>query len=186
MAVIGLFTTASLQGVHHDQHGDVSYIILSRLWIHNTPPLSSARLSQTDLVTLKRKTVLQKAVPSVLRLVERPIDRTSAYRGGGALSDPGPVRPRLHTTPPPSSTFFDRFGTFCGRVQDAVRDFPRESAGRPPGECDTFCGRVRYVQRESANIARRFPGERRGLACPTVFEDWTGSGCNIKGAGGFC
>ncbi|KAI8516766.1 hypothetical protein Bbelb_053470 [Branchiostoma belcheri] len=41
-------------------------------------------------------------------------------------------------------------GTFCGRVQDAVRDFPRESAGRPPGECDTFCGRVRYVQRESA------------------------------------
>ncbi|KAI8490086.1 hypothetical protein Bbelb_321560 [Branchiostoma belcheri] len=40
--------------------------------------------------------------------------------------------------------------TFCGRVQDAVRDFPRESAGRPPGECDTFCGRVRYVQRESA------------------------------------
>ncbi|KAI8484891.1 hypothetical protein Bbelb_372980 [Branchiostoma belcheri] len=102
MAVIGLFTTASLQGVHHDQHGDVSYIILSRLWIHNTPPLFSARLSQTDLVTLKRKTVLQKAVPSVLRLVERPIDRTSAYRG--------PVRPRLHTTPPPSSTFFDRFG----------------------------------------------------------------------------
>ncbi|KAI8510716.1 hypothetical protein Bbelb_116320 [Branchiostoma belcheri] len=77
-------------------------------------------------------------------------------------------------------------GTFCGRVQDAVRDFPRESAGRPPGECDTFCGRVRYVQRESANIARRLPGERRGLACPTVFEDWTGSGCNIKGAGGFC
>ncbi|KAI8488120.1 hypothetical protein Bbelb_342380 [Branchiostoma belcheri] len=76
--------------------------------------------------------------------------------------------------------------TFCGRVQDAVRDFPRESAGRPPGECDTFCGRVRYVQRESANIARRLPGERRGLACPTVFEDWTGSGCNIKGAGGFC
>ncbi|KAI8513454.1 hypothetical protein Bbelb_100930 [Branchiostoma belcheri] len=76
--------------------------------------------------------------------------------------------------------------TFCGRVQDAVRDFPRESAGRPPGECDTFCGRVRYVQRESANIARRFPGEGRGLACPTVFEDWTGSGCNIKGAGGFC
>ncbi|KAI8494266.1 Neurexophilin [Branchiostoma belcheri] len=41
-------------------------------------------------------------------------------------------------------------GTFCGRVPDAVRDFPRESAGRPPGECDTFCGRVRYVQRESA------------------------------------
>ncbi|KAI8516864.1 hypothetical protein Bbelb_054450 [Branchiostoma belcheri] len=39
-------------------------------------------------------------------------------------------------------------GTFCGRVPDAVRDFPRESAGRPPGECDTFCGRVRYVQRE--------------------------------------
>ncbi|KAI8506485.1 hypothetical protein Bbelb_159120 [Branchiostoma belcheri] len=77
-------------------------------------------------------------------------------------------------------------GTFCGRVQDAVRDFPRESAGRPPGQCDTFCERVRYVQRESANIARRFPGERRGLACPTVFEDWTGSGCNIKGAGGFC
>ncbi|KAI8513808.1 hypothetical protein Bbelb_081320 [Branchiostoma belcheri] len=45
-------------------------------------------------------------------------------------------------------------GTFCGRVQDAVRDFPRESAGRPPGECDTFCGRVRYVQRESAVFAR--------------------------------
>ncbi|KAI8514113.1 hypothetical protein Bbelb_084370 [Branchiostoma belcheri] len=41
-----------------------------------------------------------------------------------------------------------RTGTFCGRVQDAVRDFPRESAGRPPGECDTFCGRVRYVLRE--------------------------------------
>ncbi|KAI8484900.1 hypothetical protein Bbelb_373070 [Branchiostoma belcheri] len=95
---------------------------LSRLWIHNTPPLSSTRLSQTDLVTLKRKTVLQKAVPSVLRLVERPIDRTSAYRGRGAVSDPGPVRPRLHTTPPPSSTFFDRFGeskastSFCVRT----------------------------------------------------------------------
>ncbi|KAI8486735.1 hypothetical protein Bbelb_354830 [Branchiostoma belcheri] len=45
----------------------------------------------------------------------------------------------------------DMCRTFCGRVQDAVRDFPRESAGRPPGECDTFCGRVRYVQRESAD-----------------------------------
>ncbi|KAI8507964.1 hypothetical protein Bbelb_142040, partial [Branchiostoma belcheri] len=44
--------------------------------------------------------------------------------------------------------------TFCGRVQDAVRDFPRESAGRPPGECDTFCGRVRYVQRESAKSSK--------------------------------
>ncbi|KAI8499044.1 carbohydrate binding [Branchiostoma belcheri] len=86
-------------------------------------------------------------------------------------------------------------GTFCGRVQDAVRDFPRESAGRPPGECDTFCGSQTFCsslleqrklevndlrpackQKSYANIARRLPGERRGLACPTVFEDWTGSG----------
>ncbi|KAI8485703.1 hypothetical protein Bbelb_365370 [Branchiostoma belcheri] len=80
---------------------------------------------------------------------------------------------------PPNVRRRKAVGTFCGKVQDAVRDFPRESAGRPPGECDTFCGRVRYVQRESANIARRLPGERRGLACPTVFEDWTGSGCSV-------
>ncbi|KAI8484943.1 hypothetical protein Bbelb_373500 [Branchiostoma belcheri] len=87
-----------------------SLCVLSEFCESLESTLSSARLSQTDLVTLKRKTVLEKAVPSVLRLVERPIDRTSAYRDGGAVSEPGPVRPRLHTTPPPSSTFFDRFG----------------------------------------------------------------------------
>ncbi|KAI8506452.1 hypothetical protein Bbelb_158790 [Branchiostoma belcheri] len=122
-----------------------------------------------------------------------PVEPPLSARSGGERSD---SRPSSGASSRPVSRCsrystgheirIDFRGTFCGRVQDAVRDFPRESAGRPPGECDTFCGRVRYVQRESANIARRLPGERRGLACPTVFEDWTGSGCNIKGAGGFC
>ncbi|KAI8477944.1 hypothetical protein Bbelb_443270, partial [Branchiostoma belcheri] len=60
----------------------------------------------------------------------------------------------------------ESLGTFCGRVQDAVRDFPRESAGRPPGECDTFCGRVRYVQRESAG--RRPVHQTSFTAVPTT------------------
>ncbi|KAI8487510.1 hypothetical protein Bbelb_347440 [Branchiostoma belcheri] len=93
----------------------------------------------------------------------------------------------------------------CGTSSGRVRYVLRESAVRPAGECGTFCGSQTFCsspleqrklevndlrpackQKSYANIARRLPGERRGLACPTVFEDWTGSGCNIKGAGGFC
>ncbi|KAI8487038.1 hypothetical protein Bbelb_352980 [Branchiostoma belcheri] len=87
------------------------------------------------------------------------------------------------------------------------RDVLRESAGRcaglPSGECGTSSGRVRYVLRESAvrpagecectgvrllllrTSRDGFLASVEGLHA-TVFEDWTGSGCNIKGAGGFC
>ncbi|KAI8495284.1 hypothetical protein Bbelb_272700 [Branchiostoma belcheri] len=89
----------------------------------------------------------------------------------------------------------------------APEDVLRESAGRcaglPSGECGTSSGRVRYVLRESAvrpaGECGTFSGsqtfcssllEQRKLEVndlrPACKQDWTGSGCNIKGAGGFC
>ncbi|KAI8491354.1 hypothetical protein Bbelb_309870 [Branchiostoma belcheri] len=88
-----------------------------------------------------------------------------------------------------------------------IRDVLRESAGRcaglPSGECGTSSGRVRYVLRESAVRPAGECGtfcrsqtfcssllEQRKLEVndlrPACKQDWTGSGCNIKGAGGFC
>ncbi|KAI8517091.1 hypothetical protein Bbelb_056720 [Branchiostoma belcheri] len=106
-------------------------------------------------------------------------------------------------------------GPQCGRPEAASasgvvepnRDVLRESAGRcaglPSGECGTSSGRVRYVLRESAvrpaGECGTFCGsqtfcssllEQRKLEVndlrPACKQDWTGSGCNIKGAGGFC
>ncbi|KAI8495787.1 hypothetical protein Bbelb_262030 [Branchiostoma belcheri] len=91
--------------------------------------------------------------------------------------------------------------------QTSISDVLRESAGRcaglPSGECGTSSGRVRYVLRESAvrpaGECGTFCGsqtfcssllEQRKLEVndlrPACKQDWTGSGCNIKGAGGFC
>ncbi|KAI8513366.1 hypothetical protein Bbelb_100050 [Branchiostoma belcheri] len=67
--------------------------------------------------------------------------------------------------------------TLCGTSLGRVRDVLRESAIRSAGECGTSSGRVR-TSRDG------FLASVEGLHA-TVFEDWTGSGCNIKGAGGF-
>ncbi|KAI8512062.1 hypothetical protein Bbelb_111620 [Branchiostoma belcheri] len=93
--------------------------------------------------------------------------------------------------------------TLCGTSLGRVRDVLRESAIRSAGECGTSSGRVRYVLRESAvrpaGECGTFCGsqtfcssllEQRKLEVndlrPACKQDWTGSGCNIKGAGGFC
>ncbi|KAI8487891.1 hypothetical protein Bbelb_343390 [Branchiostoma belcheri] len=88
-------------------------------------------------------------------------------------------------------------------TQDVLRESAGRCAGLPSGECGTSSGRVRYVLRESAvrpaGECGTFCGsqtfcssllEQRKLEVndlrPACKQDWTGSGCNIKGAGGFC
>ncbi|KAI8484489.1 hypothetical protein Bbelb_377600 [Branchiostoma belcheri] len=89
------------------------------------------------------------------------------------------------------------------RTLDVLRESAGRCAGLPSGECGTSSGRVRYVLRESAvrpaGECGTFCGsqtfcssllEQRKLEVndlrPACKQDWTGSGCNIKGAGGFC
>ncbi|KAI8479446.1 hypothetical protein Bbelb_428160 [Branchiostoma belcheri] len=93
-------------------------------------------------------------------------------------------------------------GKYCAGA-DVLRESAGRCAGLPSGECGTSSGRVRYVLRESAvrpaGECGTFCGsqtfcssllEQRKLEVndlrPACKQDWTGSGCNIKGAGGFC
>ncbi|KAI8506249.1 hypothetical protein Bbelb_156760 [Branchiostoma belcheri] len=92
---------------------------------------------------------------------------------------------------------------FLHKIRDVLRESAGRCAGLPSGECGTSSGRVRYVLRESAvrpaGECGTFCGsqtfcssllEQRKLEVndlrPACKQDWTGSGCNIKGAGGFC
>ncbi|KAI8519739.1 hypothetical protein Bbelb_029960 [Branchiostoma belcheri] len=93
-------------------------------------------------------------------------------------------------------------GKYCAGA-DVLRESAGRCAGLPSGECGTSSGRVRYVLRESAvrpaGECGTFCGsqtfcssllEQRKLEVndlrPACKQDWTGSGCNVKGAGGFC
>ncbi|KAI8515708.1 hypothetical protein Bbelb_065210 [Branchiostoma belcheri] len=69
----------------------------------------------------------------------------------------------------------------CGTSSGRVRYVLRESAVRPAGECGTFCGSQTFC----SSLLEQRKLEVNDLR-PACKQDWTGSGCNIKGAGGFC
>ncbi|KAI8514870.1 hypothetical protein Bbelb_074610 [Branchiostoma belcheri] len=69
----------------------------------------------------------------------------------------------------------------CGTSSGRVRYVLRESAVRPAGECGTFYGSQTFC----SSLLEQRKLEVNDLR-PACKQDWTGSGCNIKGAGGFC